>query len=335
MKIDRRCGAILLLGSLLGLLAACGGDTVANGDAAHPTPQGRIMTANQGSNSVSVIDVASNAVYATVPTGQSPHHVVATPDGRQFWVTLFKENHMQVFDAATLKAIGQVDLGGSSDDLTFAPDGKRLYVSMGETDQVAVIDPASQQVVTKVGVGHIPHGVKVRPDGKELYVTNTAENTISIISLEGAPKLLISFRVGADPFEVTFDPDGKTAYISNFLGDSITMVDTATRAIRGTLKAGKQPAMLSFVPGPSGPLLWVANTGIQEVWVVDPATRKLVTRIPAGGGAHGVVPTPSGKVFVTNTNDNSVTVIDAATSKAVATLAVGTNPNGLGYVPNP
>jgi YVTN family beta-propeller protein len=57
-------------------------------------------------------------------------------------------------------------------------------------------------------------------------------------------------------------------------------------------------------------------------------------RIPAGGGAHGVVPTPSGKVFVTNTNDNNVTVIEAASGKVITTLAVGTNPNGLTFVPN-
>ena len=48
--------------------------------------------------------------------------------------------------------------------------------------------------------------------------------------------------------------------------------------------------MLAFVPGSGSPLLWVANTGTQEVWVIDPATRKPVQRIPAGQGAHGVVP---------------------------------------------
>src|SRR5579859_7247745 len=290
----------LILCSLGGLCAACdmtvapGAPVVAPGASpSRATPQGRIMTANQGANSVSVIDVATDAVYATIPTGQSPHHVVATPDAHQIWVSLFKENHVQVFDAATLAPLGQVDIGGSSDDLAFAPDGKRLYVSMGVDNKVAVIDPVARTLVTTVAVGQTPHGVKVRPDGKELYVTNTADNTLSIVSLDGAPALAISFRVGADPFEVTFDADGKTAYVSNFLGDSITMVDTATRQIRGTIRAGKQPAMLAFVPGASSPLLWVANTGTQEVWVVDPATRKLVTRIPAGGGAHGVVPTPA------------------------------------------
>jgi YVTN family beta-propeller protein len=325
---------VVLLG-VGALLAGCG-EQSASGAADHPTPQGRIFTANQGANSLSAIDVATNAAYATVPTGDSPHHVVASPDAKELWVTLYKANHLQVFDAATLKEIGQVDVGGPSDDLAFAPDGKRLYVSMGQDNQLAVIDTAARKLVTKVGVGQTPHGVKVRPDGKEVYVTNTAENTISVITLDGDPKLALSFRVGADPFEVTFDPEGKTAYISNFLGDSLTVVDTATRKITKTVRVGKQPAMLAFVPGGSGQLLWIANTGTQEVWVIDPAAGgKLVTRIPAGGGAHGVVPSPAGKVFVTNTNDNTVTVIDAATQKVLQTVGVGTSPNGLSFVPNP
>ncbi len=126
---------ILALAALTTLAAGCG-DTAPNGDAGRPTPQGRIMTANQGANTVSVIDVATDSVYATVPTGDSPHHVLPTPDGKEFWVTLYKANHLQVFDTATLKEIGQVDLGGASDDLTFAPDGKRLYVSMGADNVV-------------------------------------------------------------------------------------------------------------------------------------------------------------------------------------------------------
>ena len=167
-----------------------------------------------------------------------------------------------------------MDVGASSDDLTFSPDGTRLYASLGNDDAVAVVDPVAHKLLTKVGVGRTPHGVKVRPDGKELYVTNTAENTVSVITLDGDPKMAVTFKVGADPFEVTFNPDGTSAYVSNFLGNSIAVIDTATRALTGTIRAGKQPAMLAFVPGSGSPLLWVANTGTQEVWVIDPATQE-------------------------------------------------------------
>src|SRR5205085_1656696 len=124
--------AILLL--LAGLLSSCGGDGTpsASQDAVvnQPTPQGRIMTANQASNTISLIDVATDSSYGTVGTGAQPHHVLGTPDGKEFWVTLYGETRLQVFDAATLQETASVDVGASNDDLTFSPDGQRLFVSL-------------------------------------------------------------------------------------------------------------------------------------------------------------------------------------------------------------
>lgn len=328
--------SFLALGCLL-LLAAC--DSGSGGSAATPTPlttsspQGRIVIADQGGDALSVIDVATDTLIATVKTGAQPHHVVPSADGKELWVTLYKENRLQVFDSTTLQEVASVDVGASSDDLTFSPDGSRLYASLGSSDTVAVVDAAAHKLLTTIGVGRTPHGVKVRPDGKELYVTNTAENTVSVITLDGDPKMAVTFKVGADPFEVTFSPDGAFAYVSNFLGDSIAVINTATRALAGTIRAGKQPAMLAFVPGATGPLLWVANTGTQEVWVIDPATKKPVQRIPVGQGAHGVIMSASGKIYVTNTNDATVSVIDQTAMTVTTTIGVGVNPNGLCFVP--
>src|SRR5437667_817277 len=119
--------AIAIIVSLLvGLVSVAGCDGSASSEPASKaairnttTPQGRILTANQGANSVSVIDVATDTAYGTLPTGEQPHHVVATPDGKEFWVSLYKENRVQVFDAASLAESASVDVGASNDDLAF------------------------------------------------------------------------------------------------------------------------------------------------------------------------------------------------------------------------
>ena len=325
------------------LVTACGGarqETAAEVAArTFPTPLGRVLTANQAANTVTLIDVATNTAYASIPTGQQPHHVVATPDGREFWVTLYGENRLQVFDASTLKEVASVDVGASNDDLTFDPEGKMLYVSLGKSDAVAIVDVLARKLVTTVRVGRAPHGVKVTPDGKYLLVTNTGDNTVSLLGLQPQPAVQATIRTGPDPFEVTVTADGRMAYVSNFLGDSLSVIDLAARKTVAYIKSGKQPAMLALEPSgaqdQSGQgRIWVAATGAGEVWVIDAATRNLVTRIPAGGGAHGVLMTPAGKVFVTNSNDGTVTIIDQASAKVLQTIAVGNNPNGLTYLPN-
>ena len=77
---------LVLIASVL--MAGCEGSVASSESASKsalrdfPTPQGRILTANQGANSVSLIDVATDTAYGTIPTGQQPHHVLATPDGK-------------------------------------------------------------------------------------------------------------------------------------------------------------------------------------------------------------------------------------------------------------
>jgi YVTN family beta-propeller protein len=161
---------------------------------------------------------------------------------------------------------------------------------------------------------------------------------LSMLSLEPDAKVVGTVVTGANPFEVTISPDSKTAYVSNFLGDTISIVDLGLKKTVHSWRSGKQPAMIALEGSdgkPGGSQLVVANTSSADVWIINATTGKLVTRVPVGQGAHGVVSTPSGKLYITNSTDNTVTVIDGATNKAIKTLAVANNPNGLTYMSTP
>src|ERR1700750_600634 len=54
-----------------------------------------------GSNSVTFIDTATNAVKHVTYVGRSPHEDFFTPDGKEVWVTVRGENYISVLDAAT------------------------------------------------------------------------------------------------------------------------------------------------------------------------------------------------------------------------------------------
>ena len=51
-----------------------------------------------GSNSVSFIDTASNAVKHTTYVGRSPHEAFFTPDGKEVWVSVRGENYIAILD---------------------------------------------------------------------------------------------------------------------------------------------------------------------------------------------------------------------------------------------
>jgi YVTN family beta-propeller protein len=56
-----------------------------------------------GSNSVSFIDTATNAVKHVTYVGRSPHEAFYTPNGKEVWITVRGENYIAVLDAATFR----------------------------------------------------------------------------------------------------------------------------------------------------------------------------------------------------------------------------------------
>src|SRR5262249_56548243 len=60
-----------------------------------------IAVVSIGSNSVTFIDMATNAVKHTTYVGRSPHEAFFTRDGREVWVTVRGEDYVAVLDGAT------------------------------------------------------------------------------------------------------------------------------------------------------------------------------------------------------------------------------------------
>src|SRR5580765_200677 len=60
-----------------------------------------IAVVSIGSNSVTFIDTATNAVKHVTYVGRSPHEPFFTPDGKEVWVTVRGENYVAVLDAET------------------------------------------------------------------------------------------------------------------------------------------------------------------------------------------------------------------------------------------
>ena len=70
------------------------------GDAA-VTPNGNfVYVTNSGSNSVSVINTASNSLTATIPVGSYPVGVAITPNGKYIYVANEGSNSVSVINAA-------------------------------------------------------------------------------------------------------------------------------------------------------------------------------------------------------------------------------------------
>ncbi len=77
--------------------------------------------ANFSSDTVSVIDTATNTVVAIVPVGSSPGGVAVTPDGAFAYVTNFSSANVSVIDTATNAVVATVGVGNNPAGVAVSP----------------------------------------------------------------------------------------------------------------------------------------------------------------------------------------------------------------------
>jgi YVTN family beta-propeller protein len=87
------------------------------------SPDGqRLYVSNGGAGSVSVVDVTSRAVVATVrQVGARPWGLDLTPDGRKLYVANGPSNDVTAIDTATLEVVARIPVGGSPWGVAVSP----------------------------------------------------------------------------------------------------------------------------------------------------------------------------------------------------------------------
>ncbi len=288
---------------------------------------------NAGSNTVSVIDAATNTVTATVNVGSNPEGVAVNPDGTKVYVANFGNlnNNISVIDTATNTVIASINVGIDPLGIAVNPAGTKVYVANVWSNNVSVID-TSTNTVTSIDVGNNPEGVAVSPDGTKAYVTNAGSNTVSVIDA-ATNTVTATVNVGINNRGIAINPAGTRVYVTNFSVENngngaIYVIDTSTNKVTATVNVGISPEGVAV--NPAGTNVYVTDAGSSNVYVIDAATNTVTATVNVGNQPMGVAVNPDGtKVYVANFGSNNVSVIDTATNVVTATINVGSSPWGV------
>lgn len=177
----------------------------------------RLLTANQTSGSVSLVDVSKRQVLHEIPTGNKPAGIAVTPDGKMAIVT-----HWYGYDAAIIKIkgeslelIGRVEVGPEPRGIAISSDGKSAYIAVGVANEIVRLSIPEQKVTGRVQVGREPRSVAITPDGKTLVASNARGQGFSVIDLEKFEKVRDLNIAGDNLRQVAISPDGRYAYTAN------------------------------------------------------------------------------------------------------------------------
>lgn len=303
------------------------------------TPSPALLVLNKEEATLAIVDPVSFAIVAKVPTGDTPHEVAASADGKWAFVSNYGRGgrSISVIDLAAKKE-RRVDVGQWSGVHGIAAmDGKAVFASEW-AKLVATYDPATGKIERLVSTNQdMTHMVTMNRDNTKLFTTNMISGTVTIAE-RGAPGLPTAWTATAVPvgqgpegFDVT--PDGKEIWTANYGDGKMTIIDVAAKKVKQTFATNTRRANRVKIT-PDGKLALVSDMGGGELVIFDTATHKEVKRIRLGSSPEGILIEPSGqRAFVAVTGDDEVAVIDLKSLSVAKRFSPGkgTGPDGMAW----
>jgi YVTN family beta-propeller protein len=211
---------------------------------------------NQFSQSVSIVDVATNAEVGTLPVNGSPFAIWVSPDGAPLWVTANTDS-VFVIELATEQLIASIPVDAAPNGIAFHPTDSIVYVSAALGGTVHEISTASHTVLRTFAVGGIPQGLAVSADGSELYIANEASGLQVWDAETGAS--ITTVALGGGGFGLALSPDGARLAVTQPALGRMRFVSRAARTIFKTVITGGQPRRVAFAA--DGSVVVVPNEG--------------------------------------------------------------------------
>src|ERR1700756_2086972 len=170
-----------------------------------------------GSNSVTFIDTATNAVKHVTYVGRSPHEAFFTPDGKEVWVTVRGENYVAVLDGTTYEETARITLPNGPGMQIFSPDGKYGYVCSSFNPETDVISVADHQIV-----GTVPQAspfcpnIAATPDGTQVWFTLKDTGKVQVFDANPPFALLKTLDIGpiTNHVNIVRNANGMFAYVT-------------------------------------------------------------------------------------------------------------------------
>ncbi|HEU4535308.1 MAG TPA: beta-propeller fold lactonase family protein [Polyangiaceae bacterium] len=251
-----------------------------------------LVVLNKEDGTASLVDLATMQARATLPTGEGPHEVAVSPDGRR----------------AVVANYGAKEPGRT---LTVLDLGRRAVT--------ATVD---------LGEHRRPHGIAWLADGRRVAVTSEASRALLIVDVDGGAVTPVA--VGQEGTHmVALSPDRRHAYTANIKSSTVSMIDLERGAVVRTAPTPPLPEAIDV--SPDGREVWVAPMKVRPpeeaegaVAVLDAQTLGQLATFPCGGRMPNRLRfTPDGKfVLVSNAASGNVTMFDARARTPVATVAL-------------
>ena len=315
-------------------------------------PTGTLVVSNMNDNTVTVLDAGTGRVHATLPTGEGPHEVAISRDGRWAVVSNYgvrgkPGNSLTVIDVPGVRVARTLTLAGFQrpHGMAFLPGDTLVAVTAEAAQAVLLVDVRDGRVTDTLPTrGRGSHMLALTARGDRVFTGNIPDGTISGIDVQGRDSTRL-IPVARAPEGIAVTPDGRSAWVGSNRDSTVLVVDTRSGVATDTLRGFGMPYRIAI--SPDGRLAVISDPVRAEVRVASVADRRerftiavpadsLVptAEVPGSPSPEGVAISRDGRwAFVTLQGRNRVITIDLERGAIVAYAPTGTWSDGIGFSP--
>jgi DNA-binding beta-propeller fold protein YncE len=299
-----------------------------------------LLVLNKRDATLAFVDPAAMKVVAKIPTGEGPHEVAASEDGKIAIVCNYGTGPnpgttLMVVDVAARKELRRLTLPGLLRPHGIQAVGSRFYFTAEGSRVVARYDATADRIDWIGGTGQdVTHMLVVVPGEKKIYTANIGGNSVSVLDLTNAPRqiALKQIAVVKGPEGIDLAPDGSALWVAGRTTEGgISIIDPKTDAVVRTLPTTTKFAnRVKFTR--DGKQVLVSDPTAGDLTLFDAASGAVVKKITTAAGPSGILFTRDGKrLFVACANAAKVQVIDTATWTVAGEVETGNEPDGMAY----
>ena len=158
-------------------------------------------------------------------------------------------NNVSVIDTETHAVIATIPVDSDPLDVGINPSRSAVYVTNNGSGSMSIIDLTSNTVIQTVGDAYGPMGIAVDPSGSRFFVSDW-EGTYGLMYVVDAATYaaIVSFRIGNQPWRVATNADGSRTCVTNYQDNTISIIDTVSKAVIATVPVGSYPISVAVFP---------------------------------------------------------------------------------------
>ncbi|EOC99499.1 YncE family protein [Caldisalinibacter kiritimatiensis] len=306
------------------------------------TCKGRLIVANMGDDSLSILDIKSLSVIDTISLGPmarnfknknlyingtriGPHCIVSDECNIVYSVNSYHNSLFKVnIENKEIEDI--VYVGTCPSHVEINED--LIFVTNSDSNSVSIIDKNKFNLVANIPVSDKPHDIKLDKEDNKLYITNNEGDSLHVILLDDFQEKEI--RLSSNPLHIIIKQHKLYILSSRINGiskSSITILNKESYKLINKLNI--EGIVVDMIVMTNGKVLYATNAEDGYLYKININDNRVIGKYFLGGMPNVMLWDGRDLIYITNAYNNYLTVFDITKEEIVKNIKVGIEPAGM------